>query len=468
MPVSFGQPNIRQPDPFASFLEGLGQSLPAFLKQKSDQSKFNAVAQTITPEMEANNPFLKTAKASRDLPTLLKALEGGPRFTPQEAGIKLPPTLPLPPMEQQKADLAYSQSPEMKALSLPPVENLSAIETENPLLTQMMPLPELKQLSDIQASGKKSDTQMLLEKMREDAAMARTEKNIQGREELQAKKPSSIYGKIDPSKYTPESLTMFQQSLQSGQPDYTVLKPNDVMGVPKQTLRFYAENAVATGNIQPPNFGFGKTAAALRLEFMNEVGKVAGEKGIKPQDLNLNKSDLKAYQSALMDISKFNNRVVNFEATANKNLDLALSLSKNVPRTGSPLANRYDLWVKGQLKGDPATLAYQNAIYTAATEYAKVVTGQTTGAAVTDAARKEANRILNASFSEEDLQAVSQVMRQEMRNRITSLNETIQNTRSLISQVGTDQGISDQGGGRTQGQVGGVTADQLLKKHGYQ
>lgn len=169
-----------------------------------------------------------------------------------------------------------------------------------------------------------------------------------------------------------------------------------------------------------PALGMG--AGGDRQAILNRAAMLGGAQA----DVAGNSADYKATAGALNIVSRTRANVLAFENTANKNLDLALKASAKVSRTGSPLVNRIAQAVQSNAWGDPNLQAFHNAILTAANEYAKVVTGQTGGAAVSDAARREAQGLIAAAQTPEQFAAAVGIMKQEMENRRRGLDEELE------------------------------------------
>lgn len=165
----------------------------------------------------------------------------------------------------------------------------------------------------------------------------------------------------------------------------------------------------------------GMSAGGDRQAILNRAAQLGGANA----NIAGASADYKATAGALTTMSRMRSQILSFEATANKNLDLAAQISKTVPRTGIPLVNRIQQGLQNNFAGDPNLQAFHNSIITAANEYAKVITGQTGGAAVSDAARKEAQTLLSAAQTPQQFAAAVAVMKQEMQNRRDSLNEEL-------------------------------------------
>jgi hypothetical protein len=151
-------------------------------------------------------------------------------------------------------------------------------------------------------------------------------------------------------------------------------------------------------------------------DLQKESGKSAEQILDEQQQFRANETSLKA-------IEKQRTLVSAFEKTAQKNMDLAVELGKKVGRTGSPIVNRGLINFRQKITGDPATSQFVNAIIASRTEYAKVLSGATGAAGITDSARTEAEELFNKATSQKTLEAVVQTAKQEMKNRLDSFEE---------------------------------------------
>jgi hypothetical protein len=180
-----------------------------------------------------------------------------------------------------------------------------------------------------------------------------------------------------------------------------------------------AESLRLTGKL-PSNLGKGSPVVPQLYAMAAAKAKAQGQDSTAAV---FNQQAFHAGSQAMGALTKQQNMVGAFEATANKNLDLALQLSANVDRTGSPLINRgLQAWRTG-VTSDPDTKAFVNALVAARTEYAKVLSGATGSTGVTDSARHEAEQLFSTVDSPETLQKVIGVAKQEMRNRMDSFTE---------------------------------------------
>ena len=201
-----------------------------------------------------------------------------------------------------------------------------------------------------------------------------------------------------------------------GRPSTTI---NNVGALDGAALDQAADMYAATGTM--PNVGFGRDAAAMRLQIMKRAADRHPDNSLANA-----KTDYLANQGTIKDITKNRTRVLTSEGTASKNLDLAANVSGRVDRTGSPLANKYLLYLKGQVAGDDDTQLLNNAVETAANEYANVVTaGSGGGTAATDSSRQHAREMLHSSMANGTFQKVVAQMKQEMANRRSSFDDQL-------------------------------------------
>lgn len=162
---------------------------------------------------------------------------------------------------------------------------------------------------------------------------------------------------------------------------------------------------------------------ATKMKIMNRSAELARAEGNDAAATVLDRQNFKANQLALNKVTSQKNMVGSFEKTFEKNLQLTEQLSKNVDRTGSPLINRgLQAWRTG-VAGDPDTKAFMNALTTARDEYAKILSGATGAAGITDSARHEAEQLFSTIDSPETLAYVANVARQETHNRMSSFEE---------------------------------------------
>ncbi len=203
-----------------------------------------------------------------------------------------------------------------------------------------------------------------------------------------------------------------------------------------QAAKLYLE----TGQLG--NYSSGPAGAQMRAKIMNRAAELG-----KDTDLGANRQDYAANSAAIKDTERNRSRVLTSEGTAARNLDLAATVSQKVDRTGSPVLNRYLLYLKGQVAGDDNTQLLNNAVETAANEYANVVSaGSSGGAAATDSARQHARDMLHSGMANGTFQKVVKQMKVEMGNRHASFDDQLASLRSGRQKQPTPATTVPQGG----------------------
>lgn len=191
--------------------------------------------------------------------------------------------------------------------------------------------------------------------------------------------------------------------------------PKTAGGLSQEALDLAAQKYLQTG--QMTTLGYGKSAATQRAAILNRAAELERQRGGDSADLPTQQAAFHASATALGQLEKQKNMAMAFEGTTVRNLDIVQNMSNKVDRTGSPILNKYALYLKGQVAGDADTQLLKNSVISAANEYAKVISGSTGSAAATDASRREAEELLNASFSKGTTTKVIAQMKQEMENR---------------------------------------------------
>lgn len=180
-------------------------------------------------------------------------------------------------------------------------------------------------------------------------------------------------------------------------------------------------NIYKTTGVIPP---MGLSGKGMREQFYAAVG--AGGQDIV-SIAALNKARISGLNKALGTQENQYAATNTSLGTLDKQLNLVEEYSKKVDRTGTPIANKYLLWLKGDVQGDADTKAFENIVTTASNEFAKILSGSSASiAGVTVSSAAEAKNLLNASQTPEQLAEVIKVMRQEGQYRLDSQKESIQ------------------------------------------
>lgn len=187
---------------------------------------------------------------------------------------------------------------------------------------------------------------------------------------------------------------------------------------------------------QMPSLGLSGqgSAGAARLQILNRFSELAKERGLNADDIVAGRALVKADSGSLTALTRMTDAAVSFEATALKNMQIVENLmDKGAGTSLGPIVNRW-LQAGKRETGDPDVAAFNSAMWTAATEYAKVMSGSTGSQASTDSARLEANRMLNTIDSPAAIRAViEKTMKPDMENRKNALAEQRQTIIGRIS-----------------------------------
>jgi hypothetical protein len=207
-------------------------------------------------------------------------------------------------------------------------------------------------------------------------------------------------------------------------------KPEDA-GLDSGSVEMYAQSFLRTGQI--PALGQGKSAHADRIAILNKAHDIETATGKTGEDAVATWAGTKANTQALTQVQKQYSMARNFEQTALLNADNALRLAPKGAGPLSPALNQYIQGARKNLQGSPDVTAYDVAIGTFLTEYAKIMSGSTGAQGSTDSARREAGELLNRYASRGQLAAGITVMKQDMANRMSGYEGETQRLQGAIS-----------------------------------
>lgn len=220
------------------------------------------------------------------------------------------------------------------------------------------------------------------------------------------------------------------------------------------TVSYYATQYLQIGTLPP----MGNGSATAKAQILTAAAKMSNDpsSAYYGQSAGLNKAAYDANKSTLTDLTKRKALSSSLENTAKRQLDLASSMADKVDsneRTDSTAWNKIIQNATLSIGSDPSLTSFQNVILTTLTEYAKVMTGQTGGAAVSDSARAEAEKLLSSAQSPETFKQAVELMKQEMDNRLAGWDDELNNTRLNLNGIsgGTGQNPTGTGGLNAQG-----------------
>lgn len=191
-------------------------------------------------------------------------------------------------------------------------------------------------------------------------------------------------------------------------------------------IKLTARQFAMTGQLPP--MGMGKQGAKVRTDIIN-----AAAEEYKNLDLPTQVAAYKANQASLTKLQGQRDAIGSFEATAKKNIDLFLETAGKVVDTGSPLINTPLRMVSGKLLGSPDQAAFDAARQVAVNEIAKITSNPTLAGTLSDSARHEIEAFNPASATLKQSVAVMRLLKQDMGNRTTSLDDQIKAIQQRIA-----------------------------------
>lgn len=227
-------------------------------------------------------------------------------------------------------------------------------------------------------------------------------------------------------------------------------------------LNMMADNFATTG-VMPP-LGMGKSATELRRKIINKAAE-------RNPDLAGNRAAFTSNLQSLNNLQKQRDAIGAFEQTAMKNIDLFLKTVKPIIDTGSPWLNQPFRTATRTATGDPNFLKFQAARRVAVNEIAKITSNPNLSGALSDSARHEVESFIPENATAKEIVAVLNVLKQDIGNRVQSMDEQIGAIKQRISpRASRDQipnPIVDSGKTTTvrmrapNGQVKDIPADQV-------
>lgn len=248
----------------------------------------------------------------------------------------------------------------------------------------------------------------------------------------------------------PSDPTKGISSLQGGPGDPKVIKQNAEArhitvnvgaGFTDDDVAPYA-NAVAMGAPLPTGMSRINGMAARVYQMASRIRQ---KSGLSPETYAQVQAAYTGNKQAIGKLSAQRSSIAVAERTALANLQLARQISATVPRTSVPLVNKWLLAGRVDLAGDPNAVKLYNAVQTAREEYAKVLSGNTSSTGITDASRREAERLIRPDMTPDQIDAAIQTAQIEMGNRMDSFDNVLSDLGGAIGRGGfvTDQPVDE-------------------------
>jgi hypothetical protein len=197
-----------------------------------------------------------------------------------------------------------------------------------------------------------------------------------------------------------------------------------------------AWNVILTGHA--PAIGRGKEGIAQRTAIYNRMAEIAKDAGVSPAELATTAGRNKALQTSLANLQKQTDMMQKSEKGFQNNMQLALELSNKVDRTGAPLLNKWLLGGRAAL-GDPDVAALDAAITTAATDYARIMSGQTGAGGTPISTAEEARNLIRKELSHKQFSAVADVLYRDIQGQHNAVDSQRQTILGAMQQFGQGQ-----------------------------
>ncbi|HEX8875381.1 MAG TPA: hypothetical protein VF777_01435 [Phycisphaerales bacterium] len=200
-----------------------------------------------------------------------------------------------------------------------------------------------------------------------------------------------------------------------------------------QAIDQLAEQFAKTGQI--PQVGRGKAAPAIIARIVNRAAELHPD-----SDLAGNKAGYKADTGSLANQQKLLDLTKSWEATGKANLGVLRGISQQLVNGRSPLVNRPLRWLYQNAAGDPTVTKFKAAHAAVVNEYAKILSGATGAAGVTDASRKEAEGMIPLDATPAQVAAAADVLETDAGNRLSALAQGVEATRDRTRAKGSAGG----------------------------
>lgn len=211
----------------------------------------------------------------------------------------------------------------------------------------------------------------------------------------------------------------------------TAIRPqSNVNYLTQEGLDLAANQYAMTGQMPP----MGMASTQARSAIINRAAELYPAGTIAE-----NKAAFDANKASLTQLQKSYDAIVSFERTAQKNLNVLLDSAKNITDTGSPWINTPIRLVQEKLLGNADIPAFRAARRIDVNEIAKIVSNPNMTGVLTNEARNEIDSLVPDNVTIGQLIRVGQLMRRDMNNRKTSIEEQIADIQKRIGGIRTNR-----------------------------
>lgn len=181
--------------------------------------------------------------------------------------------------------------------------------------------------------------------------------------------------------------------------------------------------------------GYGKEGAALRKQVLARAAEMVAQAGPGKGDIAFNRADYKANSGSLAQMQNYISRADTFQEVFKKNIQQVTKYAGAGVGGEYPIINK---WIQAgrRATGDKDVAAFDAAIKTASREYARIMSGPTSNAQLTQSAQANADEMLSSVMNLDQLNAVITVMNQDIDNSLQSAQDTMGALKTGISSIG--------------------------------
>lgn len=207
--------------------------------------------------------------------------------------------------------------------------------------------------------------------------------------------------------------------------------------------------AAQTGSM--PAMGFGMQQ--VRAQILNNAADKLRTQG---GSLAANKMVYDGSKQSFVTMKKLQSGMQTWAGNVQQNIQAALNVSANLRRTNSTALNKMVQGWQRNATTVPGLTQFELYIYTIARDYAKVSTGATSGAMLTDSATKAATSLINAAQSPQNFEAATEAINNDLGFQLNSVQGTLDKLRNNLQDFAPqgNQQPSQQSQQQTQSQGG--------------
>ena len=145
-----------------------------------------------------------------------------------------------------------------------------------------------------------------------------------------------------------------------------------------------------------------------------------------------NQADFTANKSSLTTLSRTTAQIDASAQTVQKQFGLVRAAIAKAGQTGSPAANWVENATRQNLLGSGDVSSYKNALTTARTEYARVISMATGATGITDEGRRQGESLFPDNLSPEQFEKNAAIAQKEMDARTSSQHEQMESLRTKL------------------------------------